>query len=198
MFVQIIEGPVSDAEQLRRQMERWRDDIRPGASGFLGSTAGLTPDGTGVVIARFESEDAARSNAARPEQDAWWAETEKCFEREPTFAESSDVAEMLGGGSDQAGFVQVMKGRADDRGEVERMDRLFAEHAPTWRPDVIGGLRVWVGATDYVEIVYFTSEAEARRNEQTEPPAELAADMQNGVPTGTISYLDLPEPLLVS
>ncbi len=36
MFVQVIEGRVSDREGLHRQMDQWQRDLRPGATGFLG------------------------------------------------------------------------------------------------------------------------------------------------------------------
>jgi hypothetical protein len=199
MFVQIIEGAVSDPDHLRRQWQQWRDELRPGAIGFLGSTAGIAPDGSAFLIARFESEDAARANAARPEQDAWFAETEKCFEGDPTFVESTDVEVMLGGGSDDAGFVQVMKGTASDRGEVAELDRLFADHAAEWRPDVLGGIRAWATPTRYVEVFYFTSEAEARTNEQKPPPPELAErTAQGGETFEGVTYLDLADPMLTS
>jgi hypothetical protein len=199
MFVQIIEGHVSDPEHLRSQMQRWTEDLRPGAAGFLGSTGGVTADGTGFLAARFESAESARANSDRPEQGAWWAETETCFDGEVHFTESSDVETLLGGGSDEAGFVQVMKGSMASRDQAAEIDRLFTEHAPQWRPDVIGGLRAWISPTDYVEVFYFTSEAEARTNEQAPPPPELAEQMAGyDEMVASTTYLDLSDPILVS
>ena len=60
MFVQAIEGRVVDPEGLRRQLERWMSELRPGAQGFLGSTAGLTDGGDAVAFARFDT--AAHAN----------------------------------------------------------------------------------------------------------------------------------------
>ena len=51
MFVQMIEGRVSDREGLHRQMDQWMGDLRPGATGFLGSTVGVTDDGYGIAFA---------------------------------------------------------------------------------------------------------------------------------------------------
>ena len=68
MFVQVIQGPVSDATAARAQFEKWMTELAPGAIGWLGSTAGVTDDGTLVALARFESEEAARQNSDRPEQ----------------------------------------------------------------------------------------------------------------------------------
>ncbi len=175
MFVQVIEGKVSDKSGLRRQMDRWEADLRPGAAGFLGSTGGVTDDGVGFAIARFESAASAHANSERAEQGAWWSETEKCFDGPVAFTDSEDVEEFLGGGSNDAGFVQVMKtGAGPGRAVVKDLDERFEKHASTWRPDLIGGVRVWTGETSTVEVNYFTSEAQARANEGKEPPAELA------------------------
>jgi len=111
MFVQIIEGKTSDAAALTRQGERWQDQLSPGATGFLGVTSGVTADGRAITIVRFESEEAARANSDRPEQGAWWAETAQLYDGDISFTESSDVEEFLGGGSDDAEFVQIPEGR---------------------------------------------------------------------------------------
>ena len=175
MFVQIIEGKVSDTSGLRRQLDRWEAELRPGAAGFLGSTGGVTDDGVGFTIARFESAAAAQANSERPEQGAWWSETEKCFEGPVSLSDSEDVQEFLAGGSNDAGFVQVMKtAAAPDRKVLQDFDDRFEKHASTWRPDLIGGLRIWTGETSTVDVNYFTSEAAARENEKKEPPGELA------------------------
>lgn len=176
MFVQLIEGRTTDAEGLERQGERWQAELRPGATGFLGSTSGVTDDGRAITIARFESENTARANSERPEQGAWWADTAKFFEGDVAFTESSDVTEFLRGGSDDAGFVQIMKVAGVDRARVERLDGSLEQVADA-RPDLIGGLRMWTGPDSYVEAVYFTSEAEARAGEQVEMPEEIQAAM---------------------
>jgi hypothetical protein len=196
MFVQVIEGRVSDADGLRRAMDRWMEELRPGARGFLGTTSGVAEDGTGVSLVRFESAAAARANSDRPEQGQWWAEAEKCFDGEVTFLESEDVDTVLAGGSDEAGFVQIMKGSADPE-QVHRMDAMFEQHAPSFRPDVIGVSRVWVGPDRYVEAAYFTSEAAARAAEGNEPPPELAATMGEFQELmAGVEFLDLRDPWL--
>ena len=48
MFVQIIQGKVHDRELRQRQMERWLTDLRPGATGYLGHTGGITADGRSI------------------------------------------------------------------------------------------------------------------------------------------------------
>ncbi len=85
MFVQVIQGQVADAERAHAAVDQWARDLAPGATGWLGSTGGVTEDGRFIALARFESEEAARRNSDRPEQDRWWAETARLFTTEPTF-----------------------------------------------------------------------------------------------------------------
>ena len=59
---------MADAERLRGQMDRWNEVLRPGAAGFLGTTGGVTDDGRGVFLARFDSAAEARANSDRSEQ----------------------------------------------------------------------------------------------------------------------------------
>lgn len=195
MFVQVIEGRTSDPAGVIEHGERWQRDLRPGAVGYLGLTAGVTDDGRSVAIVRFEDEAAARANAARPEQTAWFEEMVKLYDGEPTFAESSDVTEWMGGGSDEAGFVQVMKSTGVDRAQVEKMDAAFEPFAGQ-RPDLLGGVRIWTGADSCIDVAYFTSEAEARQGEKAEMPDELNAIMGEMQSMGETEYLDLREPQL--
>ena len=193
MFVQIIDGRTSDAAALRERGEDWQRDLRPGAAGFLGVTAGVTADGRAVTIARFESQAAARANSERAEQSEWWEGTAKLYDGEPSFVESSDVTEWMGGGSDQAGFVQVMKSTGVDRAKIEQMDAAMEPYMGA-RPDLLGGFRVWTGADACVDVAYFTSEAEARQGETAEMPAELADVMAGmGDAMGTTEYIDLTD-----
>jgi len=193
MFVQIIEGRTRDAAGIKRMTERWQKDLAPGATGYLGSTGGVTADGKTIAIARFESEAAARANSDRPEQGAWWAEMSKHYDGDASFTESTDVQEFLGGGSNDAGFVQVMKSTGVDRARLGKLDEQFAQFA-SLRPDLIGSVRVWTGPDSLVEFIYFTSEAEARAGEKQEMPAELQAMM--GEVMNNTEFLDLTDPSL--
>ena len=40
MFIQVIEGKTHDPEALHRQIDVWERDLKRGAIGYLGSTAG--------------------------------------------------------------------------------------------------------------------------------------------------------------
>jgi hypothetical protein len=200
MFVQVIKGKVSDPERVRAALDRWMDELSPGAMGWLGTTAGVTEDGKFIALARFESEEVARQNNDRSEQDQWWRETAQLFDGEPTFAESSDVDVDMIGDPDSAGFVQVMEGRGTD---PDRARELMQQDSGKWaefRPDVIGSLAVQRPDGTYAMALYFTSEAEAREGEKKEPPPELKAQMEemNALSTGEPDYFDLKQPWLYS
>lgn len=132
----------------------------------------------------------------RPEQGAWWAETAKYYDGDAVFTETSDVEEFLGGGSNDAGFVQVMKSHDVDRDAMVRMDQMFEKHAGL-RPELIGLIRLWTGPDSCIEAAYFTTEAAARSGEQVEMPAELQAAMAESSDwMQNTEFLDLTDPLL--
>ena len=197
MFVQVINGKVADAGAARKLGERWVSELGADASGWLGSTAGVTADGELVVLARFASAEAAQRNSERPEQGAWWAEMEKLFVEEPRFADYDDVLLVGGGGSDEAGFVQVMVGHTTDPDRERQLTQEFAEVGAAFRPDILGGV---VGIHDdgtFTQAFYFTSEQDARQGEKLEPPAELrAAFEEESQLTSGVRFLDLTEPWL--
>jgi hypothetical protein len=200
MFVQVIQGRTSDADGLRAAVDRWQQELAPGAVGWLGSTGGVTEDGRAIAVVRFESEEAARRNSERPEQDRWWTETEKLFEGGATFRDSSDVVVDLQGDPDQAGFVQVMQGRTSD---PQRARQLMAQDPDMWakfRPDVLGSVEIQHDDGAYTMVLYFTSEAEAREGERKEVPPELQATMEemDKLSVGETEFFDLKEPQLRS
>ncbi|MGH2818894.1 MAG: hypothetical protein ACRDJS_10630 [Actinomycetota bacterium] len=194
MFVQVIEGRVTDADGLKRQLERWMDELKPDARGYLGSTGGLAGDRY-IMCARFESEEKARSNSDSDRQSAWWAETEKCLEG-VSFTDYTKAEDYLAGGSDDAGFVQIMRGRVTDAERARAMMKEMEDQLPQVRPDVIGGYTAYSDDGDYTEVVYFTSEAEARENEAKSSPDEMREWME--IQADEIRFIDLTEPMLDS
>lgn len=199
MFIQVIQGNVKDEQGLRDAMDRWNRDLMPGADGYLGTTAGVTDDDTFIAVARFESKDAAMRNSERPEQGKWWAETEASFDGPASFIDSDDVTEWMDGGSDDAGFVQVMIGHSPD---VQRLRASGDEHTDRLRegrPEIIGGTFAVFDGDGYVQTVYFRSEAKAREMEGTEPPEDVRAMIEERMRLmGEVTYLDLHNPILES
>jgi hypothetical protein len=200
MFVQVIQGQVSDPGQVRAALDRWAEELAPGADGWLGSTAGVTDDGRFIAVARFETEEAARRNSDRPEQDRWWSETSQLFTGQATFKDSNDVVVDVTGEPDDAGFVQVMQGRGSD---PDRARELMGQDSAEWaafRPDVLGSVAVGHEGGAYTMVIYFTSEEEAREGERKEPPPELKAQMDEmaALSIGEPEFFDLKQPWLYS
>ena len=198
MFVQVIQGRVSDAAQVRAQLDKWVAEVAPGATGWLGSTTGVTDDGQLIAFARFESEEAARQNSDRPEQAKWWEETSPLFAGEPTFHNSTSVQVDTPGDPAQAGFVQVMQGRSSD---PDRARELMENDPVDWqafRPDILGMVSVGHDGDAWTMAIYFTSEEAAREGERKEPPPEMQKMMQemDALTIGTPVFFDLRDPWL--
>ncbi len=199
MFVQVIQGRAKDPAGLKKQSDRWAEELKPGSIGFLGSTAGVTDDGQFFAAARFESEEAARRNSDRPEQTQWWEETSQYIDGEATFLEYPNVEPWLGGGSDDAGFVQAMQGRITDLERMGQLDKESEQVLREARPDLIGGLRCWQDDGSFTTINYFTSEREAREGESKEPSPEVQERFAEWMTLmQDLKYLDIREPWLVS
>jgi hypothetical protein len=195
MFIQVISGRVDDVETMERLSERWERDLRPGAAGFLGTTQGVSDDGRFVALARFESAEAAATNSDRPEQGAWWAEMEQVVS-DVTFHDCSRIETLFGGGKNEATFIQVMQGRIKDRAKADAVFSSAAEAEVMLRevrPDVIGEIiAIHDDGDTYTDVVYFSSEEEARTNEAKPVPAEAGEMMQQmDAALEVTEYLDL-------
>lgn len=199
MFVQMMEGKVRDPARLQEQMDRWLRDLRPGATGYLGSTSGVTDQGDCIMVVRFATEADARRNSDRPEQGSWWADTEACFDGPVRFHESTDVTIMSHGDADQARFVQVMEGRVRDREAARRLDERADEILAVARPDLIESITAYFDDGAFTDVAYFRSEEEAREGESRAVPAELAESFAEWEATMAVErFLDLRDPWLAS
>jgi hypothetical protein len=198
MFVQIIQGEVSDPARIRAQFDKWVADLAPGSVGWLGSTSGVTDDGRFIALARFESPEAAQQNSDRPEQTAWWQETSSVFTGEPTFQDSTAVEVDMFGDPGRAGFVQIMQGRSSD---LDRLRELMAND-PTdlqeHRPDILGTISVAHDDGAWTMAVYFTSEQAAREGERKDPPPQRQETIKEmeALAVGETAYFDLKQPWL--
>jgi hypothetical protein len=167
MFIRVIQGRATNPPGIRRDLGRWQRLLAADADGWLGSTTGITEDGWSITVVRFASEAQARRNSDRPEQREWWRDASQHLARVAVH-DAPKVHTYRDGGADQAGFVQVIQGHSDD---LERMaslgrdqDEVLAREAPH-----ILGVTVAEHADrpgDFTQILYFTSEQDARRFEQ--------------------------------
>ena len=201
MFIQIIQGRCTRQDELHAQLDMWRDRYAATAPGWLGGTYGFTDDDMFVGVVRFESKEAAAANSQRAEQAAWWTDTEKCFDGPVEFHDCDKVLMMLDGGSDDAGFVQVIRGKIDDpallEAELEEMSNMLHRE----RPEIIGSTLAIEEDGTFTETVAFTDEAAAREGERKAMPAteevrHLMRDWQRN--THGLQYLDLHHPWFAS
>lgn len=199
MFIQVIEGKTRDPDALHERFTIWERDLMPGAVGYLGSTGGCTAAADCIMLARFENAEAARRNSARPEQDAWWTETEKLFDGPVTFHDTTDVHVMTHGQMDDAHFVQVMEGHVTDRARADALNQETEPLLADERPDLIGSVTAYHGDGDYTEVAYFTSEAEAREGERKEMAPEMAERFAEFQELWHVDrYLDITDPWLTT
>lgn len=199
MFIQILRGSVTDPAAARAVVDRWQADLKPGAPGYLGMTSGVADDATFIAVVRFASAEAARANSERPEQDAWWRETSTLFDGEPRCYDCPTVDVLLGGGSDDAGFVQLeIYTGVKDVEAVRAVDKEFARLAHL-RPDLLGVTTAFTTDGQLFATNYFTSAAEAREAEALEWPAEVLALVEQVTElTDGVEYIDLRTPWLHS
>jgi hypothetical protein len=199
MFIQVVLGKTKDAAAVKAALEKWQTDVKPVAKGYLGSTSGVADDGTTIAVVRFESEASAQANSDLPEQSAWWEGVmSKAMDGAPTFHNCPEVEEMMGGGSDDAGFVQAMIYKPSDVGKLRELMKKF-DPADFARPDILGGTTAIATDGTVIDTNYFTSEAAAREGEKMEMPAEMQKAMQEfGELAGDVKYVDLRDPWLYS
>lgn len=193
MFIQVMQGKCSREAELREALERWRAECEPSAEGWLGGTYGFTDDGTFVGVVRFASEEAARRNSDRPEQSRWWEETQGLFDGPVEFHDCRDVTMMLDGGSDDAGFVQVIEGRVDDPARMRSLMEDSGQTLHEARPEIVGATLAIEDDGTFIETVAFTDEATARAHESDEMPDEVREQMDQAQ-MHDLRYLDLHHP----
>ena len=193
MFVQVVQAKVRDADLWAKQAERWRTEIKPNATGFVGSTSGVTADGDMITVVRFESEEAAKANSDRPEQGAWLEETAKAFDGGATFHDCRDVDVVLDGGSNDAKFVQVMQGRAKDQQRMRNQQREMEPELRKVRPDLMGATMAWHGDGGFTQVAYFASEQEARKNEQAMAQSPVLQQFMSQI-DGDMTFYDITKP----
>jgi hypothetical protein len=199
MFIRVIQGRATNPPGIRRDLGRWQRQLAVDADGWLGSTTGITEDGWSITVVRFASEAQARRNSDRPEQREWWRDASQHLARIAVH-DASKVHTYGEGGSDEAGFVQVIQGHIDDRermASLGRDEKVLAREAPHILGTTVAEHTKRPG--DFTQIVYFTSEQDARRF-QPEPPTEAdepAQEERRSLMTNLRSF-DLRDPQMLS
>jgi len=198
VFIQILQGKCTRHDEMRAMADRWREELAPGAHGWLGGTYGFTDDDTFVGIVRFTDRAAAMANSERPEQGAWAEQMLALMDGPMEFHDCDDVTLMMDGGSDDAGFVQVIRGKVDD---PERLKALMTDtdvlHEA--RPEIIGATLAIESDGTFTETVSFTDEAAARAAEASDMdgmPEDVRSTIQEAMANAT--FYDLHHPWFAS
>ena len=191
MFIQMIQGPCTRQDEAHQLLDEWRRDLAPGANGWLGGTYGFTDDNQLIGVVRFESREMAMANSDRPEQGEWAAKMAEIMDGPMEFHDCDDVTLLFDGGSDDAGFVQIIRGKVDD---PSRLKAMLADTTQLheMRPEILGGTLAIEADGSFVETVAFTSEDAARKGEQIEPPEDVRRELDYAM-TGATFY-DLHHP----
>lgn len=193
MFIQMVQGRCDRQDEMRGLVDDWCGAMAD-QPGWLGGTYGFTDDGRFVGIVRFENSTVCRNNASTSDAAMWWAGAEALFEGSCEIHESEDVSMMLDGGSDDAGFVQVMRGTVADADKFRHVmtDTEMTNMLHQARPEIIGATLAMEPDGTFIETVAFTDEASARKGEQTDMPAEMQSEFESAMTD--VEYLDLHHP----
>jgi len=194
VFIQIIQGKCTRPDELRSLLQTWHRDLSAGATGWLGATYGFADDDMFLGVVRFESREAAMANSERPEQGAWAKELLSVMDGPVEFHDCDDVTLMLDGGSNSAGFVQIIRGRVADPSGLKAL-MADADMLHEVRPEIIGATLGLEEDGTFTETVAFTDEAAARDGERRMYP-EMPEDRRKVLESAMAgaSFWDIHEP----
>ena len=200
MFVQVIQGHVSDAGKVRAQLDKWVTEVAKGASAGWGApvasptTAGSSPwcassrrrPRNGTATDRNRPRGGARCRLCSPMSPSSTTaqgstSTPRATRRRPASSRSCKAA----------------------RATPERARELMDNDPTDWsafRPEILGTTSVGHDSDAWTMAIYFTSEAAAREGEQKPPPPEMEAMMKemDALSVGEPVYFDLRDPWLRS
>jgi hypothetical protein len=188
VFIQVIKAKTSRQDEARALLQEW-NDVPNVDGGPLGGTFGFTDDGTFIGVVRFESRETARANSDQAETDAMAQRMTELMDGPPEYYDCDDVTVWLDGGSDDAGFVQVIIGKTDDADRLKEVMGDDSNDVQQERPDIIGGTFALTDDGTFVNTIAFTDEASAREGEKnSSPPEEMQTVMRD------LEYFDLRDP----
>jgi hypothetical protein len=196
VFIQVIQGKSSREDEMRALAESWREEEGATAVGYLGGTYGVTDDGDFLGVIRFTSREDATKNSQRPETGAFAEKMGALMDGPVEFHDCGDVTEWLDGGSDDAGFVQVIRGHTENAAPIKEMMARETAALREMRPEIIGGTLAIADDGTFFETAYFTDEESARKGEQVTPPEELRAPLESMM--AGASFYDLRRPWYTS
>jgi hypothetical protein len=101
---------------------------------------------------------------------------------------------MFDGGSDSAGFVQVMHGRVGDADKLRHItsDTQMTSMLHEARPEILRATLAMEADGTFVETIAFTDEDSARKGEQLDMPQDVREELMAAM--NDVEYLDLHQP----
>ena len=84
VFIQVVQGQVTNPDALRAELDRWKVELQPGADEWLGSTSGVTDDGRFIAVVRFVSEELPTATATGPSRMPGGARHPSTWPRSPS------------------------------------------------------------------------------------------------------------------
>jgi len=197
MFIQMVQGPCARRTEMRALVDSWCAGIAD-EHGWLGGTYGFTEDNRFVGIVRFTDSRACIDAAQRPEAAAFWADAIALLDGPVEIHQSDDVTLMFDGGSEDAGFVQVLTGKLRDPAQMRYLlaDQDMTAMLHETRPEILGATLAISQDGTFTETVAFTDEALARKGESIRMPEQVQRTMDDAV--AAVEYLDLHQPWFAS
>lgn len=197
MFVLKAEARTTHPDALREHALAWSADVGSTAPGWLGCTGGVSGDGYWIFLLRFVSREAAWISSDLPRNEQWWRACRTYLDTPPAFAESTRVAGILRGGSDDAAAVMITEGSAPRDRLHAIVDRLEAL-APAERSAVIGGFVAWHDHERFTEALYL-AESGAQFGQLGTMPSPVGRFVDDHVATvRDIRVINLHDPWLTS
>lgn len=173
MFIQVIRSRTARRDEVKELMNEWAATT-PDSPGWLGGTFGFTDEGDFLGVVRFENRELAMANSDDPQTSAFAERLAALMDGPVEFQDCDDVTVFLAGGSDDAGFVQVIRGRLSDREAVKAAFDVADDRLKELRPEIIGGTLAIDDEGGFTQTVAFTDEASAREGEKLEMPEEFS------------------------
>jgi len=197
MFIQMVQGECSRRIEMRRLVDNWCTVIAD-EEGWLGGTYGFTDDNRFVGIVRFTDSQACIEAAQRPFAASFWAQALELLDSDVEIHQSDDVTLMFDGGSEDAGFVQVLTGQLKDAAQMRYLvaDQDMTAMLHATRPEILGATLAISQDGTFTETIAFTDEALARRGEAIRMPEQVQRTLEEAV--ADVEYLDLRNPWFAS